>query len=231
MRGFRLRHGNYVADLGPVERQVIAAVVADVGLLLGEDFQRVFQAQDCGHATDGPSENPAVGAGVDGVSGTGQLPADPWPQTDGWKKPGDDSNSLDTASDPALARLFPSASADDTEVAQDFEELTTELIRAEKVARLRLLWGKLRAPGRKLTIARDHGMDAAAALNDVRLVLATRLGIDDEAAAEDVHNIGLGGSGHGSGGVDEVTKAMSTVYTVVSWLQETLMESLTEQLP
>ena len=58
------------------------------------------------------------------------------------------------------------------------------------------------------------------ALNQVRLVLSSRLKITDEQDAERVHAIGSGGPGH------RRESYMALLYNFVSWLQETLMQAL-----
>ena len=116
--------------------------------------------------------------------------------------------TADRPGDPALLRLLPDAYADDDDAAADFRRFTERSIRSEKVARCE-------AALRTLSTAEDPGRirmgadDAAAwlgAINDLRLVIGTRLGItqeDEDAGTE-----------------------RSALYDWLTWLQSTLVEAL-----
>lgn len=67
-------------------------------------------------------------------------------------------------------------------------------------------------------------MDWAGALTDVRLVLAERLGITDEGSVAAVEELAAGSP-------DDLTRALATLYVALSWLQESLVEAMLEELP
>ena len=128
--------------------------------------------------------------------------------------------------DPALARLLPSASEDDG-VASEFRRLTEGDLRAAKVERLRMVWGALLAPGERIEVRPEQAMDWAAALTDVRLVLAERLEIQTDEDAEAVYRRATGRRRRDD---DEVRSALSSLYMVLTWLQESLMTVMLKEL-
>lgn len=131
--------------------------------------------------------------------------------------------------DPALARLLPAASDDDA-VAAEFRRLTEADLRAAKVERLRMVWGALLAPGERLEVLPERAMDWAAALNDVRLVLAERLEIVTEADAEAVYAQASARGRHAGEDPDEMRAALASLYMVLTWLQESLLTVMLKAL-
>lgn len=130
--------------------------------------------------------------------------------------------------DPALARLLPAASEDDG-VAGEFRRLTESDLRAAKVDRLRMVWGALLAPGERLEVAPEKAMDWAAALTDVRLVIAERLDIQTDDDAEAVYEAATRRRRPGEE-VDEVRSALASLYMALTWLQESLLSVMLRAL-
>jgi Domain of unknown function (DUF2017) len=219
MRGFRTVGRHYVAGLGPTEREVFATVVADVAELLGAPR---FADDD---APDGlPVERPWTDAAV------------PAPE------------------DPAVRRLLPDASRDDDAVAAEFRRLTEADLRATKVARLRALWLALRGEGDVVTgtgidddldvvVRREDADGFAAALTDVRLVLAERLGLKTEEDADRLYESLEAQAAAEEDGrrsdddrparevlADEIRAYLGSVYAALTWLQESLMSVLLADL-
>ena len=123
--------------------------------------------------------------------------------------------------DPALARLLPQA-GEDEEQSAEFRRLTERGIREAKTAHLRM--AQMDVQSSRLQLDPTHAQAFAAALNDVRLVLAARLGIEDEDDAERVASYTDWSQ------AEDVESYMALVYHFVSWLQETLIQALMEQL-
>lgn len=123
--------------------------------------------------------------------------------------------------DPALARLLPQA-ADDPEQAAEFRRYTEQQVREGKVANLKM--AAMDCESAKPVLDERHAMALAAALNDVRLVLAVRLEIQDEQDAERVASFTDWSQ------ATDVDSYMALVYQFVSWLQDSLMEALMEGL-
>lgn len=96
----------------------------------------------------------------------------------------DQLDDADLTDDPALARLFPNAYPDDDEAAAEFSRYTRDGLVERKAANSGLISAALMASADddRLTVARDDAERWLPALTDLRLVLATRLGIcrDDD---------------------------------------------------
>ena len=95
--------------------------------------------------------------------------------------------ALSDPEDPAVLRILPNAAPTDREVADEFRRLTEPELRATKVDRLRVMWQALSEDGPEWEVPGNEAMATAAALTDVRLVLAARLGIDTDDDAEALH--------------------------------------------
>lgn len=201
VKGF-VSHGDYaVAELDADERAVIARVVADVGLLLGDTS---FGMEREELPTDGDEESL-----FRYLQGLEESLADP--------------------DDPAVLRVLPNAAPDDREVAAEFRRLTEPELRATKVARLRTMWEALSLDGPEWEVAADEAMATAAALTDVRLVLASRLDIETDADATALHEeIELAHHAVETGAavdlaVDPERVWLGMLYQALTWLQESLM--------
>ncbi|WP_330446925.1 DUF2017 domain-containing protein [Kocuria rhizophila] len=124
--------------------------------------------------------------------------------------------------DPALRRLLPAASSD-PEQAAEFRRLTDRSLRERKMAALRA--SSLALEAEPVVLSTEQAQDFARSLNDVRLVLAARLGIDSTEDAERVGEL------TDFGRAESVEQYMGVVYNFVSWLQESLMNALLKTLP
>jgi hypothetical protein len=220
MRAFRTVGRHYVAGLGPTEREVFATVVADVAELLG-----------AGRFEDG---------GEDDVA--------PEPAVESWTR-----SAVPAPADPAVRRLLPDASRDDDAVTAEFRRLTEADLRASKIDRLRSVWRALRGEGEVLTgvgidddedlVLRREDADAfAAALTDVRLVLAERLGLETEEDADRLYEALEAQAAAEEAGwpdddrparqvlADELRAYLGSVYAALTWLQESLVSALLADL-
>src|SRR5690606_41307514 len=86
---------------------------------------------------------------------------------------------------PALRRLLPTAS-EDAEAAEEFRRLVEPDRRELKIARLLALVRALRG-GERLAVPTERADLLSGALVDVRLVLAERLGLDTDEAADELY--------------------------------------------
>ena len=246
MRAFRPVGDLYVAGLDPVERDVFATVVADVAELLG--------AGRFGDEADDAAADAADGAAADAADAADPAAVRP----SALAMPRMSADAIPAPQDPAVRRLLPDASRDDDAVAAEFRRLTEADLRDTKVARLRDLWTALTGdaepvPGAgiddddDLVVPRADAPALAAALTDVRLVLAERLGIESEedadrlyetleeqAEAQDAQDE-LGGTvddGRPAREIlaEEVRAYLGSVYAALTWLQESLMALLLADL-
>lgn len=129
--------------------------------------------------------------------------------------------------DPALARLFPNAYADDDEelraASAEFRRYTENDLRARKredaVAVVRSLdaLGAAGEGGAVLELSADDSRHWLGALNDLRLTIGTRLEVSDEDENDDLYRLPD----------SDPRKPMVMAYLWLGALQETLVETLT----
>ncbi len=126
--------------------------------------------------------------------------------------------------DPALARLLPTASRDDEELAGEFRRFTEIGLRQRKSASLRAAAATLaqgdEADRDAVRLDEDSATAWLTALTDVRLVLAERLGIRTDEDAEALHDLVDSGD-------DDPRGWLAAVYDFLTWVQETLVGALT----
>ncbi|HVF20607.1 MAG TPA: DUF2017 domain-containing protein [Mycobacteriales bacterium] len=126
-----------------------------------------------------------------------------------------------TDGDEVLARLFPDGYRDDPEAAAELRGLTQpDLVDAKRGA-LDVVVSSLaeRADRGRVVLADEQAEQWLTGLNDLRLALGTRLGVTeevyDEVDASEVHDV----QGH-----------LLDVYDWLGWLQESLVNTLSESL-
>ena len=92
----------------------------------------------------------------------------------------DDGDRPAGMEDPALARLLPDGYLDDDEAAKEFRELTEDSLRAHKSETAQRVLDSLPAGGGEVCLDQDTTRAWLSALNDVRLVIGTRLNVTEE---------------------------------------------------
>jgi hypothetical protein len=122
---------------------------------------------------------------------------------------------VDPPEDPALARLLPDAYGDDEQAATEFRRYTEGDLRAGKRASAGTVLATL-APltgtGGRLLLDRDEADAWLGCLNDLRLVLGTRLEVTEETEL-DLRD-------------DDPRAQALQVYGWLGWLQESLLSCL-----
>jgi len=208
VKAFTARDGEAVAVLDEDERLVIARIVADVGLLLGgEDF-------GAEHHSGLPHREDLAEA----LSFLDSL-----------------EEALVEPDDPALRRLLPNAAPTDREVADEFRRLTQDELKASKVARLRRMWDDLRQETDDWVVPASEVMATASALTDVRLVIASRLGLDSDEAAQELHEEiqrateEMEHASAAEAGIDAERLWLGMLYDALTWLQESLVSVRLDQ--
>ena len=91
------------------------------------------------------------------------------------------SGSTQISEDPALARLFPDGYSGDEHASADFRRFTEQDLRAQKIAALSVARETLSEWTGKSSVTPQQAQHWLKALNDLRLVLGTRLEITDDA--------------------------------------------------
>lgn len=120
--------------------------------------------------------------------------------------------------DPALARLLPQGSREDDEVSAEFRRYTERGLRRRKRGALGTAASTLARPG-ALVLTDPEAIAWLTALNDVRLVLAERIGVRTEEDAErllDADDLDAG----------DPRGWLVSVYDFLTWLQETLVAAV-----
>jgi hypothetical protein len=120
------------------------------------------------------------------------------------------SGSTQISEDPALARLFPDGYSDDERASADFRRFTEQDLRAQKLAALTTVRDSLSDWTGKSIIDAQQAQDWLRAINDLRLVLGTRLEITDEVETD-----------------FEADEPGIHLYNYLTYLQGTLIDALT----
>jgi hypothetical protein len=210
-RGFKRRDGRYVARLDAVERGLVVGLMEQV-------LELVAPEGDDGGMPRGPGEGDEFDRIVAGLGGVGMgvsLSAADQAEEDPDAAPGAAER------DPALDRIFPTANRQDEQVAAEFRRLTEEGLRSRKSANLSTAIAALAAlEDQKVSLDHEQALALLVALNDVRLVLGERLGLEDD---DDFEVLEEQASGLAE---DDPTVYALAVYDFLTWLQETLTHAL-----
>lgn len=151
MASVRRRGGKVTAVLTAEEAQLLRLLTADLRALLDQ--------------ADGGDDSEE------------HQPADPLEELTGI---GGDTEPPTPPSDPALARLLPEGYRDDPEAAAELRRLTHSEIRDAKQHSAAVLMDTLPVDGGRVRLDEELVMAWTAALNDLRLVLGTRLDVTEE---------------------------------------------------
>jgi hypothetical protein len=130
--------------------------------------------------------------------------------------------------DPALLRLLPDADSSDPQRSAEYRRLTERDLRESKLHSIRIALHSLGQHPGPITLDRDTAHAWMRALTDVRLVLASRVGI---ASDEDAERL-LGDDPHTDGAeVSETEEAILSLYELTTWLQEHITQFMLDGLP
>ena len=119
--------------------------------------------------------------------------------------------------DPALLRLLPDVDPDDEERSAEFRRLTEFDLKQAKAHNVRIVLLGL-SKGKDITLTHDEVLAWMKGLNDLRLVLAVRLGIDTEEAQEEKYAR--------RGELSESEDLTLTLYDFLTWIQDRLTTTL-----
>ena len=132
------------------------------------------------------------------------------------------------SADPVIAVLLPQASEDPI-TSMEVSSLTRARLRGDKVDRLARLAAELRAPSGPegtVLVAPGQESDWLGASNDIRLVLAQRLGIESAQDAERVHAAAFQEAPEEETSRERWYRGTALVYDMVTWWQESLVSAL-----
>jgi len=128
---------------------------------------------------------------------------------------------LEGPRDPALERLLPPAHREDEAVAAEFRRLTEQGLRERKTANLTTAVDALRdADDDKVVLSAAQAQALVVALTDVRLLLGERLGLRTDDDAEEL------AQRLDDADQDDPAMLLAAYYDFMTWLQESLTQSL-----
>jgi hypothetical protein len=127
--------------------------------------------------------------------------------------------------DPAVERLFPDVYPEDPGAAAEFRRYTETDLRNAKLSQARDVLSNLLEAGGEVRLAEETADVWLRTLTDVRLVLGTRLGVDDDMEIEAELDAAVG--------KDPTSPRVGqlSVYAFLSYLQESLVGALMSQEP
>ncbi|MCT1872566.1 DUF2017 domain-containing protein [Brevibacterium luteolum] len=186
-----------VLDLEAGEKHIFRSLLSDVAVMLG--------GEDELDALSGEPEDTAPEAGE---TGEREVSADDLARLVG-------ISTAERPEDPAVLRLLPDVDGDDAERSAEFRRLTEHDLRESKLANIRIALYDLSLTGR-IELDDAHTRAWSMALNDVRLVLATRMSMASETDVEDLY------AREAADELDDQQATMLTVYDFLTWAQERL---------
>ena len=130
-----------------------------------------------------------------------------------------DPDQPETHEDPVLQRLFPDAYPHDAAASSDFRRFTERGLRATKLTEAQTVLARLAETdfgARDLRIPRDEAEAWLRTLTSLRLAVATRLGISDAEAADELAELPD----------DDPRSFMVSVYDWLGFAQETMISAL-----
>lgn len=217
MMAFRMVRGGYQARANVEERTMLASLARDVVLLLGSDVEHEAERRAQEFDPDDPLA--ALEADVADIAETIAAENEPIP---------------DLPIDQAIDRLLPDMS-EDPEEAATLRDLTENSIAAAKIENLVTFYQDLEAvpDGEDAIILANEQTPAwMAALNDIRLVLAARLDINDDATATTVfERAGMftGTRSRETENLPEIESPddmLAVLYTMTTWWQDSLVTAV-----
>src|SRR5262249_43740465 len=163
------RGAGIVMHFDPADAQVLRGLVTGVRELVGGG---------------GPDSGPDIGPHVGPDSGM-VIGADSGPGVDPLEALVGIGQSTQAPSDPALARLLPDGYTDDAEAAGEFRRLTETSLRQHKSETAQRVLDSLPADGGRVCLDAEDTRAWLSALNDIRLVVGTRLDVTEEMDTPD----------------------------------------------
>lgn len=130
-----------------------------------------------------------------------------------------DPDQPEVHEDPVLQRLFPDAYPHDAQASSDFRRFTERELKAKKIADAQVVLGRLASTDLgtiELRVPRAEVDAWLRTLTGVRIAVATRLGITDAEAAEELADLPD----------DDPRAFMASVYDWLGFAQETMVAAL-----
>lgn len=244
MRGFVPVPDGWASGLEAWEREFIAGLLDQVGGVLASAGSPVesdarterggHDATDWGSSTTEGAGRPALAVARDGESAEDAAVlasldfAAPDPEDAGPAAARSLAGGVPASLAPLLEVLLPDAS-EDPDVAVEVAGMTRGHLRALKHERLEGVVAELLEPtGEAGSVLVRRGEEGSwlGALNDARLVLAERLGIEDAEDADDVHALAYEDAPEGEDEDTRWRRGLALAYDMITWWQESLVAVL-----
>ena len=244
MRGFLAVPEGWASRLEAWEREFIAGLLDQVGGVLASaetSSDRAARAERSRRASageDGAGEHgaarPSLAVVRDGESAEDAAVlasldfTAPDPEVDGPAGGRLIADGAPAALAPLIEALLPDAS-EDPDVAVEVAGMTRGHLRALKHERLESVVAELLEPtgeAGSVLVRRGEEGHWLGALNDARLVLAERLGIEDSQDAEDVHAVAYEDAPETEDEDTRWRRGLALAYDMITWWQESLVAVL-----
>ena len=238
MRGFKAVDGGWESPLEDWELEFLADLLAQVLVVLDSAAPPgPRSARTARSAPSGPGGPRAAESARAALDFDIEDPAgDPGPGApDPGERPGRrdpaapaDPDAASAALAPFVEALLPDAS-EDPDTAVEVAAMTRGRLRALKSERARRVMAELIEPTGAhgaVRVSAGTEQDWLGALNDLRLVLAQRLGIDSAEAAEDVHAIAREAPPPHESDEFRWRRGAALSYDMLTWWQESLLRVL-----
>ncbi|WP_315501117.1 DUF2017 family protein [Actinomyces radicidentis] len=244
MRGFLAVPEGWASRLEAWEREFIAGLLDQVGGVLASaetSSDRVARAERSRRAAageDGAGEHgaarPSLAVVRDGESAEDAAVlasldfTAPDPEVDGPAGGRLIADGAPAALAPLIEALLPDAS-EDPDVAVEVAGMTRGHLRALKHERLESVVAELLEPtgeAGSVLVRRGEEGHWLGALNDARLVLAERLGIEDSQDADDVHAVAYEDAPETEDEDTRWRRGLALAYDMITWWQESLVAVL-----
>lgn len=217
MMAFHIARGGYLAHADDDERHMLASLTRDVVVLLGSDVEH--EAERRAQTVDPDDPLAELEADVADIADAIAAENEPRPQA---------------PYDNAIERLLPDMSEDPDEAAK-LRDLTETAVASQKIENLVTLYQGLESvpPGQSAVMVTNEDAGVwMSALNDIRLVLAARLDINDDATASAVYERAGYFAGTRSRNTDDLPEIetqedmLAVLYAMTTWWQDSLVSAV-----
>ena len=232
MQAFRRVSEGLACGLDDWERELLARLALEVRALLQADDPAHEGARDVGGGASEPEASEAASPSSwrdPGRPGESERDREVLAALDFDVDP--PANRIHTGratTNPVVGILLPEASEDPI-TAMEVSSLTRARLRDDKSDRLARLVAEMRVPsGPEGTILVPLGQEAdwLGAINDIRLVLAQRLGIESAQDAGRIHDVAFQEAPESETPHEQWYRGTALVYDMVTWWQESLVSAL-----
>ncbi|MGO1857926.1 DUF2017 family protein [Ancrocorticia populi] len=231
MIAFHIERGGYVARADSTERRLMRGLASDVGTMLGISITDIIEKRrESAEADDLLALYESELTELEGLEaqlreeiGEGGSAN---PDSSEWSIGSERDREAAIPMDEAIARLLPDMS-EDPELARSLRAKTQDSLAAEKAENLATFFDSLDHDNDVVWVENERTTAWLAAVNDIRIVLSSRLDIVDEASSEAVYTRAsyLTGEEAAAEGreIEDEDDLLAVLYAMLTWWQESLL--------